>query len=359
MLLVIFGAGASYDSAPQLRPTGDAETSVQWRPPLTDKLFAERKEFGRNITNYPRILPLVAQLSRASADQPLETMLARLADEASDYPDRHSDLVAVRYYLQQLIWECDYQWQYERLAITNYLGVLDRIQRWRHGRRDSALFLTFNYDRLFEYAASFYISESKEPFANKYTTLESYIEQPLFPLVKLHGSIDWGYRVNTDLPIVAESGEHVWSVAHEVIAHFADLDVATAITKTEERPPKPQGGHAYIPALAIPLDKKSNFACPEAHLAFLDSRLPKVRSVLAIGWRGMEDHFLGRISGKIAGDARLLAVCGSLAASEETLNRLQAAGIGRERGESFDGGFSDFVPSPEADAFFKEALVVE
>ncbi|MDQ6768803.1 MAG: SIR2 family protein [Gemmatimonadota bacterium] len=359
MLLVIFGAGASYDSAPQLRPSRDAEANVQWRPPLTDMLFAERKEFGRDITNYPRILPLVAQLSRASKDQPLEKMLARLVEEASDYPARLSELVAVRYYLQQLIWECDYRWQYERLGITNYLGILDRIQRWRHGRRDSVLFLTFNYDRLFEYAASFYISDGKKPFANEYSTLESYIDQPYFPLVKLHGSIDWGYRVNTDLPIVAESGEHVWSIAHEVIARFTDLSIATEITKTEERPPKPQGGHAYVPALAIPLDKKSNFACPESHLEFLDSRLHEVRSVLAIGWRGMEEHFLGRISGELAADVRLLTVCGSREASDETVERLRSAGIGRERSEPFEGGFSEFVPSAEADAFLKEALAAE
>src|SRR5215470_4694031 len=126
MLLVIFGAGASYDSAPRHDPLA-AGPSRPWRPPLTDHLFDERPEFGRDITNYPRILPLVAQLAQSTANDSFEATLSRLADEADEYPPRQNDLVAFRYFLQQLIWECDYKWQYECHAITNYLALLDRI----------------------------------------------------------------------------------------------------------------------------------------------------------------------------------------------------------------------------------------
>ena len=282
MLLVVFGAGASYDSDPRLPPAKEHRREDKWRPPLTDALFANRDEFREFTTDFPRILPLVAQLGNVSPDQPLEAILSRLADEAADYPVRHSELTAVRYYLQRLIWECERYWHPERKGVTNYLGLLDRIQRWRKGGANSALFVTFNYDRLFEYAASYYMSDATKIYNNEYTTLDAYVSEAAFPLVKVHGSIDWGYRVNTPLKVVEESNQHVWSIALDVIARFATLEISADISKIADRPPAPQDGHAYIPALAVPLDKKSAFACPPSHLDFLEARLPSVRSVLGL-----------------------------------------------------------------------------
>jgi hypothetical protein len=319
-------------------------------------LFANREEFRDFTTDFPRILPLVAQLSNRSGDQPLETVLSRLADEAREYPVRHSELAAVRYYLQRLIWECERYWHPERKAVTNYLGLLDRVQRWRKGESGNALFVTFNYDRLFEYAASFYLSDAKKIYNNEYTTLDSYISQPAFPLVKVHGSIDWGYRVNTPLDVVQESNQHAWLIAWEVIARFASLDISPEISKITDRPPPPQEGHAYVPALAIPLDKKSDFACPSSHLSFLENQLPQVRTILTVGWRGMEQHFLDRLRAKVPTEARLLTVSGSPETSNETLERLRAAGVGVHLGEAFAGGFSDFVLATQADEFLKGAL---
>jgi hypothetical protein len=205
MLLVIFGAGASYDSDPRLRPSSHHRAEDKWRPPLTDALFANREEFREFTTDFPRILPLVAQLGHVSAGEPLEAILSRLADEVSDYPLRRSELAAVRYYLQRLIWECERYWHPERKAVTNYLGLLDRIERWRKGESNNVVFVTFNCDRLFEFAASYYMSDAKKIYNNEYTSLDVYVQQPRFPLVKLHGSIDWGYRINTHLEVVQES----------------------------------------------------------------------------------------------------------------------------------------------------------
>ena len=53
MLLVIFGAGASYDYAPSC--------ADQWRPPLANALF-EAGEFGDALKRYPQFAGLVPHL---------------------------------------------------------------------------------------------------------------------------------------------------------------------------------------------------------------------------------------------------------------------------------------------------------
>jgi len=353
MLLVIFGAGASYDSAARLRPTGVRTHDDRWRPPLTDELFADRVEFREFLTDFPQVLPLATRLGQASPDLPLEGMLARLQEEAAEYPARHSELAAIRYYLQRLIWECERYWHPDRKAVTNYLALLDRIQRWRRGVPDGVMFATFNYDRLFEYAASYYITDARQIYQNAYDTIEAYIRHPQFPLLKLHGSLDWGFKVNTPLDIVAESGGHVWQIAGEVIRRFPTLDVSAVVAKIVERPPQPQEGHAYVPALAIPTNQKGAFTCPDPHLEFLRDRLSRVRAVLAIGWRGMEAHFLELLRDRLPKSVNVLAVCGKTDAGQETIERFRSAGVDAV-GNAFFGGFTDFVVSDEIDSFLSQ-----
>ncbi len=68
MLLVIFGAGASYDSVSALeterwsRETGRGER----RPPLADELFAGTAPFRAIANKYPRCQPLIPELAPRS-----------------------------------------------------------------------------------------------------------------------------------------------------------------------------------------------------------------------------------------------------------------------------------------------------
>lgn len=354
MLLVIFGAGASFDSAPFMPPGKGPDDATAWRPPLANELFANRQGFRDAMSRFPQILPIAARLAQAGPQQPLERMLAALRDEAEYYHERHSQLVAVRYYLQFVIWECERHWLQAQTAVTNYLSLLDRIQRWRGGNT-SVVFGTFNYDRLFEYAASYYISGAKTIYENAYGTLEAYTQHPHFPLIKLHGSLDWGYRVNTPLAVVSESNGHVWQIAWDVTTRFPDLDVAHEVEKITERPPQPQGGHAYVPALALPVDQKSEFVCPRAHLDFLVQHLPQVTSVLTIGWRGTESHFLQTLKNHLATEVDLLTVCGEVSSGQQMLETLSAAGLNGSWHAS-NAGFSEFVVGPEVDSFLERAL---
>ena len=55
-------------------------------------------------------------------------------------------------------------------------------------------------------------------------------------------------------------------------------------------------GRSFFQLLRSPSKKKSQFECPSDHFEALRARLPRVRKVLVIGWRAMEDHFLKLLS---------------------------------------------------------------
>jgi hypothetical protein len=96
MLLVIFGAGASYDSDPARPPETVKDDR---RPPLADQLFDNREKFAEALTYFPECKPIVPLL-RGTGE--VEQRLEQLRDEAISappYPERLRQLAAVRGYL--------------------------------------------------------------------------------------------------------------------------------------------------------------------------------------------------------------------------------------------------------------------
>lgn len=62
MLLVILGAGASYDSAPSQPPNDGNYSNLADRPPLANELFGNRKYFGEVMNKYHRCIPIITRL---------------------------------------------------------------------------------------------------------------------------------------------------------------------------------------------------------------------------------------------------------------------------------------------------------
>ena len=56
MLLVIFGAGASYDSVPFLSPAIGAGADEEFRPPLAKDLFGPRQHFLKGTSKNSKIV---------------------------------------------------------------------------------------------------------------------------------------------------------------------------------------------------------------------------------------------------------------------------------------------------------------
>src|SRR6266511_5311246 len=107
MLMVVFGAGASYDSAPSHplpRYHGEADPAGHVRLPLADELFGERALFAPILERFPRALYVVPRLRHLQPGETVERVMEALQVEAATDARRHRQLAAVRYYLQAAIW---------------------------------------------------------------------------------------------------------------------------------------------------------------------------------------------------------------------------------------------------------------
>jgi hypothetical protein len=96
MLMVIFGAGASFDSVPSKPPSEDALILNKYscRPPLANQLFEERRLFAKILERYPQCLSIVPHLRHLGKRQ-LEEVLEQFQTEAVSYPPGFQQLAAV------------------------------------------------------------------------------------------------------------------------------------------------------------------------------------------------------------------------------------------------------------------------
>ena len=113
VLLIIVGAGARFDSDWR-RPDGPTYTfarshdlGIHWRPPLAKDLFDEDR-FGGYVARYPPSQSLMDRLRKAAPA--VEQELERIRDLSKDQEHLPRQLLAVRYYLRELIEETVRQW---------------------------------------------------------------------------------------------------------------------------------------------------------------------------------------------------------------------------------------------------------
>lgn len=344
MILVVFGAGASYDSLP-LRPlgrTGYPEDREKWRPPLADQLFAPHLDYEEIQRQLPELHPLVSPLHHRPRNESVEAVLQRLAAEAA--PKRRTQLLAVRFYLQRLIHTCEVSWNGEQNAIaTNHSALLDQIDSVLPSGRDVVL-VTFNYDRMIERAL--------EARGERFSRLEEYTSGT-YKLFKLHGSVDWVRPLSVPVPPNLPSGRG--GIAAHICREIAELGEPGDVQISPEARGDVFGRNMAIPAIAIPTTEKSGFECPGTHVADLRPALQDVRAVLTIGWRAGERRFLELLREHLPRDVQGMCVSGEGRYSDETLRALRAAGIGG-RWEAYDGGFTDLTSREDARVYLEAAL---
>jgi hypothetical protein len=340
MLMVVFGAGASFDSVPHRPP---AQNNIESRPPLANDLFGDRALFGRSLARFPACHAIVPDLRDLPAGVSLESVLEDFQAEAETYGLGIRQLAAVRYYLQCMIGECESQWESEAAqGITNYKTLLDRINRFRKPGEPVCL-VTFNYDTMLERALL--------PFDVSITSLEGYVNNKTWKLFKLHGSVNWGRQIETLIDNV--DGPDEWTLAGRLIDQAADLTLTEQYWLVNQRPLVRYDGRAMLPALAIPLERKTQFECPAYHLEALKLCLPEVDKILVIGWRATDTPFLEllRTTGRQA--IRGLVVAGDADKAAEVIGNLKN---GLDRPGEFRasaGGFTDLIKQRGADEFLK------
>jgi len=118
-----------------------------------------------------------------AAGESVEDVLGRYASEVAEYPHRETQLAAVRFYLQGIIWQCEDGWyRGEKQVATNLMALIDQIEKSR-GTRERPIFVTFNYDRLIENAL--------QNRGQSFSSIQDYIFPGAIRVIKLHGSVDW------------------------------------------------------------------------------------------------------------------------------------------------------------------------
>jgi hypothetical protein len=187
-------------------------------------------------------------------------------------------------------------------------------------------------------------------------TIDDCIKNPDFKLFKLHGSVNWGRRLKA--PFDTSDPDHsLQTVIGELIQNADRLNLSSDFEMVSEPkrrlfPPEKYNVVPLFPAIAIPVMTKLNYECPDDHLSCLKNLLPQARTILSIGWRGMEKHFLKMLAESLAKNPPIdtYAVAGNSSAAKQVLGQFGDAGISI-KGRRYDKGFTEFVQSRQAEIF--------
>jgi hypothetical protein len=347
VLIFIFGAGASFDSDPRRRFSPDEHEELmqdgEWRPPLATRLFEpSSREAKECALEFPRATPILMHLrSAAAAGDDIEEVLEAYQDEKRSFSALQPQLTALRAYLSRLLTQVPTRWHEDAVGQTNYVSLLNELAPSLEARGQVAKFVTFNYDRLLEHAV-------QDVYGKTFRDIEDYISSANVRLYKPHGSVNWSQAAK--LPPGVWLGEQdPKDVLHILIEQAASLQWLPNDYRVDD----PEDGDAYrdaqnqtywLPALAVPARFKAQFSCPRSHLEFLVRDLSDVSTVVTIGWRGREKHFLDMLATHLRSDCRLFVVAENETSAMATVEEVWATQKFSRYAISADG-FSGFASS--------------
>ena len=227
------------------------------------------------------------------------------------------------------------------LGTTNQRALLNDIDEWRLERDERVCLVTFNYDKMLERAF--------EKMSITFSDIASYIVRDDYKLIKAHGSIDWVHatisemrhgRTNDDTEIqnvISKAGQNNLVVGKEFIVDNANVNWTD----------RGNGNYSvlrWFPALAIPIQNKAAFECPDSHQQALREAIPKVNRILSIGWRGTEKYFLQLLAEGLKVAPNIYIVAGKKTEALSVGHQFGGAGI-KGTFQYSDGGFSYAIGS--------------
>ena len=305
------------------------------------------KDTGRGKNGGGRTLTIVPYLRHLPPNETVEHVLERFQAEAVRYPERHKQLLAVRWYLHYSIVNCERRWDDAHKGITNYKTLLDQIESTRKPKQRVCL-VTFNYDTM--------LDPAMPTVGLTIRGLKDYIAGAEYMLVKVHGSVNWAHEVES--PDFGHLDQDPDRFIQVMIEQAPELKLGQNFHYTAQLPIfSSKDSKVVIPALAIPVETKtdSSFECPTDHLETLRAFLPEVKKILIIGWRGTEAHFLKLLKDNLT---RAVAVPTMVIAGNKEQAESIAQTINREaipiKSEKAEGGFTDFILRKQGEEFLKD-----
>jgi hypothetical protein len=363
MLMVIFGAGASYDSAQAFRlaypggggygpgvspPAPFRQTGGPWRPPLANDLFRDPEhEFGHIVQRYPKLTHILPYLREPSNGRSVEEELEFLQARAHGHPERASQFASVTYYLRDLLLEVSNQWRDKTSGVTNYAPLVDEILRLDKSGEPICL-VTFNYDLLLDRALYSFGYQRKNPELD-------FLAHKRLKLFKPHGSVNWARFVDVDVNLDIRVSPQLLIERADTIRLTDEFTIIPGIDPDDSF----QRGRTVFPVIAIPFQNKTQdtFVWPASHRDHLMELLPSVRKILVIGWQAKEAHFLELLQSNLRGVTHLMVIGRDRLDSEQILQYFarQIARTLHPQCEFYkgEGGFTQFVVNREGQPFLE------
>jgi len=356
--MVIFGAGASYDSsqAYRLQSIGGGghssfggtpqppDQSKPWRPPLAADLFRDPTHaFGHIVQRYPKLSHILPHLREPSHGRSVEEELEFLQAQANGHPERARQFASVTFYLRDLLFEVSNQWRDKTSGVTNYAPLIDEILRLNKSTEPICL-VTFNYDLLLDRALISFGYDPQDPELD-------YFAHPRLKLFKPHGSVNWArfVDINPDTRLLPEQLIEQADAIRltEEFTIIYGIDLANSFPR----------GRTVFPVIAIPFQNKTQdtFVWPSSHQAHLLELLPSVTKILIIGWQAREAHFLQILRSNLPKLRHLMVVGRDASDAERTLKYFAEEGIRKAlptiNSSVGQGGFTQFVVNREGQSF--------
>jgi hypothetical protein len=322
-LIVVIGAGASFDCAhTNTRPIGDLLP-----PPLVADLF--QPNHMKLLDEYPLahaaatdILGIKHEVANHSGEKRptfnLEKYLRTQLKEAAD-PHVREQFWTLPYYFQHLLLNRSREFAPH---VENYVRLVNALLTL-----PSVLWVTFNYDTLLDNV----LERFAAPRVHK---IDDYISNPRSRLVKLHGSVNWGVRLegirttdfgsDADLigavtTMLADGSLDMRADQPELLPNRAAADISTVRRK---------GAEAFYPAISVPLGEDDEFSCPTSHVEHLTKHLDQQvvgygLDMLIIGYSCLDKSLLTLLRESSNRIRSLTIVNGSERFAREAYARLQ------------------------------------
>jgi hypothetical protein len=348
--MVVFGAGASFDSSPDYKPSDDGNRiALGIRPPLANQLFELRSISAEAVQSIPRCLAIIHELRYLTPDTSVEQQLERMREAALNYLEGQRQLVSIRFYLQWIIRRYQSLWNDAIKSQTTYRALLGQIDRQLKG--EPACFVTFNYDTLLE--------EAFTSLGIEFESLDDYVSRDTYKVIKLHGSTNWAHELSSPMKITI--GDHVQFANHMIQTadkfetdnnyYLIPRDYANKSITSFVRIPGRHDPPAVLPAIAIPVEKKHSYECPPGHVDSLKECISKADKLLLVGWRAAEENFVNLLAKGLRKNIQKMVVSRTPDSAEKIRSRLIESGIDGAQWNVNEGGFTDQVLSGRIERF--------
>lgn len=327
MLMVVVGAGASFDSY-----EANVKGYPEIRPPLASQLFDERDIFRKWMATYEECGIVIPELRREAKEGRIEECFESLIQRANVDDDLHLALNALRFYIQRSLFENETAWLNQTGRATNYGSLVGALREWAAASGDNSYFVvTFNYDTLIDRALT-----AAYPYFVTYNTIDDWVSYVDAKLFKLHGSVDWVQPIGQ----VVENERQIIQLGSRV-QPFTDEYYRVGVGTYSWTYPDGKVVSAW-PAVALPTTKKQRFICPPKHVERLQGLLSQVDRVLTVGWRASEQEFLNLWTLSSSSDHEIHVVTGSKRGVTDVEANLSSGGVaGKVVG--YPIGFSEFI----------------